>query len=192
MLPEKTAAQTLKKCLLTSRRSPGRLQEDAAFVIFTCYIFGDERRWLCGTTGRNGPTCHKCVKLTSFFSLRSHVTFKADSLVPLRREAVKYDQSQQTLKATSSRGCVPHAPPTSARLSRLTPASVDEVMSREIHQACCFKDDPSHGQRDGRQVSLTRSVDLEERQLIETENYVKECVTFFMEWWPHSRQRVLI
>lgn len=33
-----------------------------------------------------------CVKLTSFFSLRSHVTFKANSLVPLRREAVKYDQ----------------------------------------------------------------------------------------------------
>lgn len=45
-----------------------------------------------GMTGRNGPTCHKCVKLASFFSLRSHVTFKANSLVPLRREAVKYDQ----------------------------------------------------------------------------------------------------
>lgn len=31
-------------------------------------------------------------KLTSFFSLRSHVTFRANSMVPLRREAVKYDQ----------------------------------------------------------------------------------------------------
>lgn len=72
------------KCMLTFRRSPGHLQKVTALVFFTCDI-----AWM---KGRNRPTCHKCVKLRSFFSLRSHVMFKANSLVPLRREAVKYDQ----------------------------------------------------------------------------------------------------
>lgn len=86
------SGKTIEKCLLTLRRSPGRLQKDTALVIFYMLHVLDKDSNFAGMKGRNGPTCHKCVKLTSFFSLRSHVTFKANSLVPLRREAVKYDQ----------------------------------------------------------------------------------------------------